>query len=197
MRILILILTVSIASCHIATCYGAVEPSEEQIEQALLSLKEGASDTSIHENLRIIDSAGVRAFPVLLKHIRDTEPAAESFAKDAYRMRYDLVQKVWKFMGIARCTIGDIAFDHIQGSIEGSWPKFYRHLYLLTRDNVELWLEQHPTSNLCELRLAAAREALDKAESSENSFHQEGIDFLRKHLEQVASECGPNTQGDR
>jgi hypothetical protein len=135
------------------------EVTESAIKKALDSLVEGTPKVQIEKALNIIKAANLQAFPYLIKHLGDSRRASyRDFARD----RVD-VDSITGRMKAHHPTIGDVAFDLIQGAIEGNRQKGYTNLYALTPQNVHDWLAKRKGYTLQQLRVAAAQESLEKA----------------------------------
>jgi predicted RNase H-like HicB family nuclease len=92
---------------------------------------------------------------------------------------------------IAKPSIGTVAFDLIQGQIEGTWPKGRRKHYAITRTNLTEWLARHKGAELKHLRLLATTESLtsiahDIADQGFTKGNQQSLEFLTSRLRAVS-----------
>lgn len=136
--------------------------SQQQIEQAFLSMKQGANDRAVEQATRLLEEAGKDAFPVLLKHLKSKLAASERHFKSQI---WEIDPQTHLLKGRRPVTMGDVAFQFIQNAIEEDFPKQFKIFQILTRENVAAWLEANKFLSLPEMRAQAAQEALDKAEA--------------------------------
>lgn len=163
----------------------AADPKVNKYEQDIKNLADGTPKEMIKASFKNLIDGGTDAFPKLLLHLNDSEPAEWTFfAEEKAIQRQD---GSWE---IATPTIGTACFGILQRQIEGFLPKGYRHFYVLTIDNVSTWLDAHKGQTLQELREAAKAEALRRAEKEllkdpDNEFLKTLIiPFLKKAYEE-------------
>src|SRR5687767_14802240 len=119
-------------------------------ERHVRDLSERASEAESVEAWRALSAAGTAAFPTLVAHFDHAEVAAEGLRGATG----------------TPTTVGEACFNLLQMQVEGRWPKSLREYHVLSRENAEAWLAERRGMTLAELRLAAAREALEKAEAA-------------------------------
>lgn len=177
----------------VALVLGGVKASgSDEYETALLQLKEGSTDSDVRHSLGFLRAAKEKAFPSLLRHLNDGDLAStRHFPRD--EVVQDPRTGSWSPY---HPSIGEIAFAIIHESIEGNWPKGYRSLYVITLENVRQWLENHAGLSLREMQIAAAKEALAKAEAENGATADDhsssGLDFIQKHTKRVLEGADPN-----
>jgi hypothetical protein len=159
----------------------------DEYESALMRLKEGATWDVVKPSKDLIKSAKEKAFPSLLRHIHNKERASILLLTRDLEEQ-DIKTGEWR---IHHPLIGEVAFDLIQVSIEGSWPKGYRSLYVITPENIEAWLAEHKNQSLREMQVACAKEALAKAEHNATK-DPSGLAFIERHVKRVIDGTGPD-----
>jgi hypothetical protein len=177
-------------------CVGsatAAEPGKnkappDRFEVALFELKEHASDEVIDQALKTIREGEETALHSLLKHLGNRERATGRMGREMV----DLDPETGEVLGLHHPLIGEVAFDLIQMAVEDAWPKAFRHFHVLTPDNAEKWLAKHQGKSLRELRVAAAKEALEKVRKAygdkENDDPDQTLDWMTKHAARVMAE---------
>ncbi len=154
-------------------------PREQiEYEQRIRKFAFGTPSEQIEIAISALESAGPAAYPTLVAHFKDSTRAAD---------RFQVQDVLWD---LGHPSIGDVCFDIIQGQIEGRWPKGYRQYYVLTPENTKRWLDVHEGLSLRELRIAAARESLRRAESeirprTANDYQKGVPEFLRQNLQKA------------
>ena len=136
--------------------------TQKQIEQAFLSMQQGADDRAVEQATRLLEEAGKDAFPVLLKHLSSKLAASARHFKSEL---WEIDPQTHLLKGRRPVTMGDVAFQFIQNAIEEDFPKQFKIFQVLTRENVAAWLETNKFLSLPEMRAQAALEALEKAEA--------------------------------
>jgi hypothetical protein len=142
------------------------------------SLLEGTPDDKAKAAFDTLQSAGIKAFPALLRYVDDQRIASPIFQGPFVTADGDA----------SHPRIGGVCFDIVHGQIEGNWPKAYRDHYVLRRDNIREWWEKNKSKPLAELRVQCAHEALHRAEAEFGNIDSEHetsvITFLREHLKE-------------
>lgn len=167
---------------------GQSKATLDRFEVALFDLKEHASDELIDQALKTIREGEEKAFPSLLKHLGNRERATDRMG----RAMVDLDPATGKVLGIHHPLIGEVAFDLIQMAVEDAWPKAFRGFHVLTPDNAEKWLREHQGKSLTELRIAAAKEALEKVREvygdKESDDPDRPLTWITEHAARVMAE---------
>ena len=159
---------------------SAATQTNNRFERCIRNLAQGTAPETIKASLNTLDAAGTDAFPALLAHLNDPARAEPEF------FQREIVDRMpsgeWRLHPPA---IGEVCFDMIQGQIEGNWPKDFRDFYTLEESNVRQWLAAHRGLNLEQLRAAAQRESLSRAQAElakhpSNERLRKIVDFIQK-----------------
>jgi hypothetical protein len=160
----------------------------DRFESAIFELKEDASDEVIDRALKTIREGEEKAFPSLLKHLGNRERATVRFQRAMIE-----IDPVTGEQRLHHPLLGEVAFDLIQMAIEDAWPKAFRGFHVLTPDNAEKWLRKHQGKSLTELRIAAAKEALEEVRKvygdKEGEDSNRTLDWMTEHAARVMAEA--------
>jgi hypothetical protein len=143
--------------------------NQREYERHIRNLSVGTPPQKVRVSRDSLAAAGTDAYPTLIAHFDDRTGAADSLWGATLR----------------RPTVGTACFEIIQDQIEGAWPKGFRRFHVLAPDNTRQWLSEHSGLTLDELRLAACRESIARAESARaanpaSDLLQNCIRFLRE-----------------
>ena len=127
-----------------------------------------------HESLV---AAGADAFPALIFHFSDRDEASSQFQQQTQNVT----------------TVGEACFAIVQMQIEGRSPKDSRQFQVLTPENTREWLAAHRGFTLEELRKAASRESIAKAEAAlaanpSDKFLKKEVRYLKEHAQEMGRE---------
>src|SRR5579871_898017 len=92
-------------------------------ESAVASLAAGHRDATVMAGYTTLEAAGIKAFPVLIAHVKDTARAAPGHFEE---------EQTDRFGNIERPTVGDVCYRLVRHEVEGVWPKGFRHNQVLT-----------------------------------------------------------------
>ena len=150
-----------------AACRPTRADERQVYESAVASLAAGHRDATVMAGYKTLEAAGIKAFPVLIAHVKDTAKAVPGHFEEA---------RIDRHGNIERPTVGDVCYRLVRHEVEGDWPKRFRHNQVLTEDNVTTWWETHRTNSLHEMRLETARISLARAkrESREDQIRNDG-----------------------
>ncbi len=156
-------------------------PTDESYESSITSLSENSDAAQVARAIAALESAGTKAFPVLLAHLNDTARASVVFQRAM--MEVDAKGNVM----VHHPTIGEACFDLIQNQVEGNWPKGYRNYYLLSPKNVVSWWQARKAKPLKELQLETAQASLTQARQrrGKSGYSREAVRFLEAHLREL------------
>jgi hypothetical protein len=158
------LVTLDVALVAAMLCVNTRADETSAYERAVASLAAGHRDATVMASYKTLEAAGIKAFPVLLAHVKDTVNAAPGYFVEA---------RVDRFGNIEQPTVGDVCFRLMRHEVEGDWPKGFRDYQVLTKENVTTWWDTHRTKSLHEMRLETVRISLARA---------------KKELEKVKSE---------
>jgi len=175
--------TLGTAIVAVAGCARTRADERQAYESAVASLAAGHRDATVMAGYKTLEAAGVKAFPVLIAHVKDIAEAAPDHFVEA---RVDRLGK------IERPTIGDVCYRLVRHEVEGDWPKGFQHNHVLTKDNVRTWWETHRTNSLHEMRLETARNSLARAnkdfEKNKSETTEAAVRFLTERLQKLEHE---------
>ena len=88
-----------------------------------------------------------------------------------------------KIIGFEQLRLGEVAFDLLRESVEGSMRDSFRRFAALGPDNAKRWLEKRRGKELVELQIDAVEQAITNAKASfkqgENTTEFESARLLR------------------
>ncbi len=171
------------AALVVAVVSALTRADERQAyESAVASLAAGHRDATVMAGHKALEAAGIKAFPVLIAHVKDTARAGGHFEE----------ARIDRFGNIERPTVGDVCYRLVRHEVEGDWPKGFRHNQVLTKDNVTTWWETHQTNSLHEMRLETARISLARAkqdlEKTKSETTESAVRFLTERLQKLERE---------
>jgi hypothetical protein len=166
-----------------AVCAPTRAEEGQAYETAVASLAAGHRDATVMAGYGTLKAAGIKAFPVLIEHVKDTAKAAPGHFEEEHTDR---------FGNIERPTVGDVCYRLVRHEVEGDWPKGFRHNQVLTKDNVTTWWETHRTNSLYEMRLETARISLARAqkdfEKTKSETTEAAVRYLTERLKKLQRE---------
>lgn len=161
-------------------CAASQADDRQAYERAVASLTAGHRDATVMAGYNTLEAAGTKAFPVLIAHVKDTAKAAPGHFEE---------EATDRFGNIEQPTVGDVCFRLLRHEVEGDWPKGFRDLQVLTKENVTTWWETHRTKSLREMRLETVRISLARAkqdfEKHKLPISEAAVRFLTKRLKQI------------
>lgn len=140
-----------LALVALAACAESRADERQAYESAVALLAVGQRDASVMAAYRTLEAAGIKAFPVLIAHVKDTAKAAPGHFEE---------EATDQFGNIEQPTVGDVCYRLVRHEVEGDWPKGFRDYQVLTKENVTTWWEKHRTKSLHEMRLETVRISL-------------------------------------
>jgi hypothetical protein len=171
------------AALVVAVVSALTRADERQAyESAVASLAAGHRDATVMAGHKALEAAGIKAFPVLIAHVKDTARAGGHFEE----------ARIDRFGNIERPTVGDVCYRLVRHEVEGDWPKGFRHNQVLTKDSVTTWWETHRTNSLHEMRLETVRISLARAkkelEKTKSETTEAAVRFLTERLQKLERE---------
>ncbi|WP_148618747.1 hypothetical protein [Mariniblastus fucicola] len=164
---------------------GCNEKSTSQAEvydSAIDALALGTQDGTTGDAVRLLESAGVDAFPALLARLDDDSDACDRFMH-AVGSFGDGPHEPY------HPSIGRACFDLIQGQAEGVWPKGFRQYHVLNNSNIREWIGQRKGKTLHEMRVECANYSLNSAkqkhEQDPTEWTKTCVEFLTENLAKV------------
>jgi hypothetical protein len=177
----ILILFVEVCLTFAMSIRAQSSQTDGSYESAIASLSENSDAVQVAGAIATLESAGTKAFPVLLAHLNDTARASVVF--QGALIEVDVKGNVM----VHHPTIGEACFALIQNQVEGNWPKGYREYYVLSPKNVVSWWHARKTKPLKELQLETAQASLTRARQRRGTsgYSREAVRFLEGHLREL------------
>jgi hypothetical protein len=173
----------TLAAALVAVAAPTRADEKQACESAVASLAAGHREATVMAGYKTLEAAGIKAFPVLIAHVKDTAQAADAHFEEA---------KIDRFGNIERPTVGDVCYRLVRHEVEGDWPKGFRHNQVLTKDNVTRWWETHRTNSLHDMRLETARISLERAkkelEKTKSETTEAAVRFLTERLQKLERE---------
>jgi hypothetical protein len=165
-----------------AVCAPMQADERQTYESAMESLAAGHRDATVVAGYKTLEAAGIKAFPVLIAHVKDTVRAGGHFEE----------ARIDRHGRIEQPTVGDVCYRLVRHEVEGDWPKGFRHNQVLTTDSVTTWWETHRTNSLHEMRLETARISLARAkkdlEKTKSETTEAAVRFLTERLQKLERE---------
>jgi len=175
--------TLGAALVAAAMCAPTRADERQAYESAVASLAAGHRDATVMAGYKTLEAAGIKAFPVLIAHVKDTARVSPGRFEEA---------KIDRFGHIEQPTVGDVCYRLVRHEVEGDWPKGFRHNQVLTKDSVTTWWETHRTNSLHEMRLETARISLARAkkdlEKTKSEITEAAVRFLTQRLQKLERE---------
>ena len=100
-----------------AVCAPTRADERQAYESAVASLAAGHRDATVMAGYKTLEEAGIKAFPVLIAHVKDTVRAGGHFEE----------ARIDRHCNIERPTVGDVCYRLVRHEVEGDWPKGFRH----------------------------------------------------------------------
>lgn len=155
-------------------------PDYDELVTALSSTQ-SAAESAREELIK----GGVDAFPCLLKYLTDETIVALPYFE--LRVSRDGVR-------LTEMKLGDCVFFIIRGQIEGAnRPRSFSDPFLLTKENLERWLENHKGLTLAQLRFEAISESIQEVtiKMSKNGVnaHIQKMNYLSTRLSKIVLEA--------
>jgi hypothetical protein len=164
----------------VAVCVETRADQRQAYERAVASLAAGHKDATVLAGYNTLEAAGLKAFPVLIAHVKDTAKAAPGHFEE---------EATDRFGNIEQPTVGDVCYRLVRHEVEGDWPKGFRDCQVLTKENVTTWWETHRTKSLREMRLETVRISLARAKQKLEKVKSEttkaAVLFLTERLKQI------------
>jgi hypothetical protein len=164
----------------LSVCVETQADESQAYERAVASLAAGHKGATVMAGYNTLEAAGIKAFPVLIAHVKDTAKAAPGYFEEEATDRFGNVEQP---------TVGDVCYRLVRHEVEGDWPKGFRDCQVLTKENVTMWWETHRTKSLREMRLETARISLARAKKKRERVRSEtteaAVQFLTQRLKQI------------
>jgi len=144
--------TLGAALVAAAMCAPMRADDTQTYESAVASLAAGHRDATVLAGYKTLKAAGIKAFPVLIAHVKDTVRAGGHFEE----------ARIDRHGNIEQPTVGDVCYRLVQHEVEGDWPKGFRDNQVLTKDSVTTWWETHRGRKTGQVRYWRVRRAKTK-----------------------------------
>ena len=153
-------------------------PSPTQFDAAIETIATSTDMDAVHAAADALRSGGLPAIRALRGHLSDKRIPPSDYLTRAVSGTPDM---------------SDHCFWLIQDMIEPGVPKLYREAYaVLTRDNVEQWLDDRGGKSIVELQIDAAAASLDRAErdfdTSGESHAKEAFHIYSERLSELRTD---------
>ena len=176
----------------LSSCSSASDnEKDKELKNAISYLVEGTPPELVRQNLFLLERSGKSAFPVLVEVIDDNRNAAGSLQEArGYR------QENGKAPELYVTQIGDVAVSLLRSKIEGDRSGRYYPFYVLDRTNIKQWLAARGGKSLIELRVDAAKQALEVVKKKRANSDSDDLirmtSIFEKRIADIENGASPN-----
>lgn len=176
----------------LSSCSSASDnEKDKELKNVISYLVEGTPPELVRQNLYLLERSGKSAFPVLVEVIDDNRNAAGSLQEArGYR------QENGKAPELYVTQIGDVAVSLLRSKIEGDRSGRYYPFYVLNRTNIKQWLAARGGKSLIELRVDAAKQALEVVKKKRANSDSDDLirmtSIFEKRIADIENGASPN-----
>ena len=167
------------------------DDKEKEIKNAISNLIEGPPPDSVKKNLFLLERSGESAFPILIATLEDNRRASSSL-QEARMIRQENGEDPKLYI----TEVGDVALSLLRSKIEGDRPRFYYSFYVLNRTNIKKWLAERSGKSLTEIRVDAAKQALQAVRNTYAKSNSEvaiqTISIFNKRISEIENGASPD-----